>query len=523
MRQLSGLDTSFLSIETATQFGHVASMTVYDADEHRIPGQFYAAITKTIEERIHLLPLLRRKLAMVPFGLDHPYWIDDADFDLDFHVRETAVAPPGTDHQLGELIGRLIGRPLDRSRPLWEVWIIEGLSGGRVAMLQKVHHCTIDGVQGVEMLTTLLDVDRAGRSIEPPRGKWRGEPVPSPQDLLARTAMNWTRNPARFFKLQRQAVATVRGMAKQAGFSGLPAAMGLMQIPGLGEALAKVLPANSRPEQFPTFADRPAPKTSFNKAITPHRRFAFRTLSIEEAKTVRRAYGVTLNDVVLAISAGALRDYLIAREELSTEPLVAMVPVSIRTESEANVYSNRVTSVLCPLHTQIADPVERLQAIHRSMKSIKEMQAAIPANLLTDLAHFAPPAVLARASRVVTRTKVLDRLNPPFNVIVSNVPGPNVALYTSGARLQHFYPVSTIVDGQGLNITVQSYLGNLDFGVVACRELVENPWEITDGLARSLDELLTAARSSTSGSDPAPPPTARSAPKRPRAAKADPR
>jgi diacylglycerol O-acyltransferase / wax synthase len=518
MRQLTGLDTSFLSIETARQFGHVASLTVYEADVDRAPGAFYASFVKTLEQRLHLLPVLRRKLVTVPFGLDHPYWIDDADFDLDFHVRETAVAPPGNDQQLGELVARLVARPLDRSHPLWEAWVIEGLPDGRVALLQKVHHATIDGVQGVEMLTTLLDIDPAGRKIEPPQKAWKGEAEPSTGELMARTAINWSRNPARAIRMQRQLFSTVTGLRERTGLAGVPAALGLTQIPGLGEALAKFLPA--RPEQFPLLASGPAPKTSFNKAITAHRRFAFRSFPIEDAKVVRRAYGVTLNDVVMAISAGMLRDYLAVRNELPAESLVAMVPVSIRTESEADLYSNRVATVLCPLHTNIADPVERLMAIHHSMKSVKEMQAAVPADLLTNLAHFAPPAVLARASRIVTRSRVADRMNPPFNVVISNVPGPNIPLYIAGNRLQHFYPVSTIVDGQGLNITVQSYMGNLDFGLVTCRELVGDPWVLTDGLDRSLAELLSAAASTMSASAAVPPRKARSASKRPKAAKA---
>ena len=519
MRQLTGLDTSFLSIETAQQFGHVASLTVYEADEKRPPGSFFAAFTKTIGERLHLLPVLRRKLVTVPFGLDHPYWIDDADFDLDFHVRETAVAPPGSDQQLAELVARLVARPLDRSRPLWEAWVIEGLPNGTVALLQKVHHATIDGVQGVEMLTTLLDIDPAGRNIEPPKKAWKGEAEPSTGELLARTAVNWSRNPARAVRMQRQLFSTVTGLRqKTRSLSDIPAAMGLTIIPGLGEAIAKFLPA--RPEQFPLLASGPAPKTSFNKAITAHRRFAFRSFDIEEAKLVRRAFGVTLNDVVMAMGAGMLRDYLEQRGELPAEPLVAMVPISIRTESEADLYSNRVASVLCPLHTNIADTGERLLAIHRSMKSVKEMQAAVPADLLTDLAHFAPPAVLARASRIVTRSRVADRMNPPFNVVISNVPGPNIPLYIAGNRLQHFYPVSTIVDGQGLNITVQSYMGRLDFGLVTCRELIPDAWVLTDGLARSLDDLLTAAKSTMSESVASPPRKARSAAKRPASAKA---
>ena len=518
MEQLSGLDSAFLYLETPRTPMHIGSIAIYDPST--APNSFvrFKDILNFIDSRMHLAKSFRRKIANVPLSLDYPYWVDDADFDLDFHVRETAVAPPGNDQQLGELVARLVARPLDRSHPLWEMWVIEGLANNRVALLQKIHHATIDGVQGVEMLTTLLDTDPVGRAIEPPQKAWKGESEPSFGELLARTALNWSRNPARALRMQRQLFSSLTGIRQKTGLAGMPAAMGLTQIPGIGEVLAKFLPV--RPEQFPLITSGPAPKTSFNKGITSHRRFAFRSFPIEDAKIVRRAYGVTLNDVVMAISAGMLRDYLLQRNELPAEPLVSMVPVSIRTESDADLYSNRVASVLCSLHTNIADPVERLMAIHHSMKSVKEMQKAVPADLLTDLAHFAPPAVLARASRIVTRARVADRMNPPFNVVISNVPGPNVPLYLAGNLLQHFYPVSTIVDGQGLNITVQSYLGKLDFGLVTCRELIPDAWVLTDGLDRSLTELLTAARSTMTESAPAPPLKARSASKRPTAAKA---
>ena len=280
------------------------------------------------------------------------------------------------------------------------------------------------------------------------------------------------------------------------GLADLPTAAGLGQIPVLGELLTAGSRRSSGPraEEFPILPDRPAPRTSFNKAITAHRKYAFRSLPLADARYVKTVFGTTINDVVMAISAAALRAYLLEHNELPLDPLIAMVPVSIRTGNEADAYSNRVTSILAPLHTQISDPVERLKAIGASMRSAKEMQQAVPADLLTDLAQFAPPALAARASRMVSRTGVANRMNPPFNVVISNVPGPNIPLYTAGATLEHFFPVSTIVDGQGMNITVQSYMGRLDFGVIGCREVFPDVWSLVDGLGAGLAELVAAAR-----------------------------
>ena len=498
MRQLTGLDTSFLNMETGTQFGHVASITIFDAAGLK-DGEFFASLMKTIEDRIHLLPLLRRRLVEVPLGLDHPWWIEDPNFDLEFHVRALALPAPGTDEQLAEQVARLAARPLDRSRPLWEIYVIEGIAGDKVGLLNKVHHCTIDGAQGVEMLTILFDEDPTGRVIEPPTEVWKPESLPSNAELLARAAGTFATNPRRAASITRRMTKAMIDAGRARGFKGLaemPTAAGLGQIPLIGDLLnAASRRANGpRAEEFPILPDRPAPRTSFNKAITAHRKYAFRSLPLADARYVKTVFGTTINDVVMAISAAALRTYLLEHNELPLDPLIAMVPVSIRTGNETDAYSNRVTSILAPLHTQINDPVERLKAIGASMRAAKEMQQAVPADLLTDLAQFAPPALAARASRMVSRTGVANRMNPPFNVVISNVPGPNVPLYASGARLEHFYPVSTIVDGQGMNITVQSYMGRLDFGVIGCREVFPDVRGLVDGLEAGLTELVAAAR-----------------------------
>jgi WS/DGAT/MGAT family acyltransferase len=485
VQQLSGLDSSFLNMETSTTYGHVASMLVLDPSGSG-SGDLHAALHRTFEERLHLLEVYRRKLAEVPFGLDHPYWVDDPDLDLEFHLRELALPAPGGDEQLGEQVARIVARPLDRARPLWEIYVITGLADGRVAVLTKLHHATIDGVSGAELLHVLLDSDPEGATVIPPSDPWQPERPPTLIELLARTVVAYWTKPQKAAQLQIRLIRTV------ARLSGNPAAR---------EAVAAAVPALRRVgvlepstgEERVKLPTRPAPRTPFNRPITPHRRFAFRTLSLSDAQTVKRAFDVTVNDVVMALCSGALRAYLEGGGALPEASLVAMVPVSVRTEGGSGESTNQVTGVLCPLHTDVAEPGARLLAIHQSMAAAKELQRAIPASILTDITQFAPPALAGRAARLASRMRISDLMNPPVNLIVSNVPGPRVPLYLAGARMEHFYPVSAVADGQGLNMTVQSYLDNLDFGLIACRELVPDLWSLCDALEAGMDELLKAA------------------------------
>lgn len=496
MRQLSGLDASFLSTETRTQCGHLASLTVYDVSKWSRPESFFEAITETVRSRLHLIPLLRRRLVEVPFGLDHPYWIADASFDLEFHVRNLALPRPGNETQLGEQVARIISRPLDRTRPLWELYVIDGLADDRVGMLIKVHHAAIDGLAGVELLTTLLDTDPCGRQVTAPSAPWTGEEPPSVGNLAARTLKNYLKNPPKAVRLQLKALQSFSGIARSTSaniVSVIPMTAAMREAPLVGAVVNRVLGKSESGEVFPLLASRPAPRTPFNRAITAHRRFAYGSLSLDDAKAVRKAFDVTMNDVVLAISASALRRYLCDTDDLPTEPLVAMVPVSMRRGHESISYSNQVSAVLTKLHTDLGDPLARLAAIHESTTTAKGMGSAMPANLLTDLAHFAPPAVAARASRLAARTSVVNRVKSPFNLVISNVPGPQATLYTSGAVLEHYYPVSPIAEGHGLNITVHSYRDVLDFGVVTCPELVPDAWKIITYLRDSLAEYSALA------------------------------
>jgi WS/DGAT/MGAT family acyltransferase len=483
VKQLSGLDASFLYLETGAQFGHVSSLSIYE----RPDDPDYEPLSSwrhQIERRLHLLEPLRRKLRNVPFSLDHPFWVDDPDFDLDFHVRHTAVAPPGSDHQIAELVARIVGRPLDRRRPLWESYVIEGLPDDRFGILTKVHHATIDGAAGAELLVLMLDGDVEGDEIEPPESAWVPTPVPSDTEVLARAAASLVRKPARAVVL---ATRTARELGTATRNPVLVSAANQVRDSLRGPVGALFNIGRTRAPEGQSVGPLPtsgAPRTPFNAAITAHRRFAYGSTSLDAVKGIKNVLGATVNDVVMAVCAGGLRTWLLAHDALPDKPLLAMVPVSIRTGEETEKWTNRVSGIVAAIPTDEPDPVRRVELVHEAMVGAKDLFDAVPADALTDFAQFPPPAVFARAMR--TATRLTTRFALPVNVVISNVPGPRTPLYTAGARLQHYYPVSTIVDGQGLNITVQSYLDTLDFGLIACRELVPDLWTMLDAI---LDDL----------------------------------
>lgn len=489
MKQLTGLDATFLFMETSSQFGHVSSFSVFarpDGDYEPLP-----AWRGQIERRLHLLEPLRRRLREVPLGIDHPYWVEDPDFDLDFHIRHTAVAPPGGDDQLGELVARIIARPLDRRRPLWESYVIEGLPDDRFAVLTKVHHATVDGASGVELLTTMLDADPAGDAVEPPAEPWRPDRLPSDGEMIVRGLGGLVRKPG------RAALLTVRA-AREVGRTTrnpvMVAAANQLRS-GLRGPLGAVLNVGrDRVDQVEAVGPLPnlsPPRTPFNAPITPHRRFAFRSVPLQTIKDIKGALGATVNDVVMAVCAGGLRTWLDAHDALPDGPLVSMIPVSVRTGEEVERWTNRVSAIFASLPVDEADPIERVRRVHESMVEAKQLFDAVPAETLTDFTQFPPPAVFALAMR--TATRLTGRYGMPVNLVISNVPGPRAPLYAAGAQLLHYYPVSTIVDGQGLNVTVQSYLDTLDFGLVSCRELVPDLWDMVDAMVEEVGVLADAA------------------------------
>jgi len=463
MKRLTGLDASFLSLETPSSHMHVASLGIYDPSG--VEGGFTLdRLAQAYSGRLHLAPPFRQRLVTVPFGLHHPLWIEDPDFDIRNHVRHTAIPAPGGPEELATLVGRLVALPLDRTRPLWELWLIEGLEGGNVALLSKVHHAAIDGASGNELLVALLDLTPE-IAEHVPETEWVPDRIPTDVELLSYAASSLARQPVRVAKaLTRTATAAleVRRLGQTSGASVLPPA---------------------------PFA---APRTSFNAALTSARSYSYTSLDLPTVKAVKNAVGCTVNDVVLGLCGTALRDYLAARGEQPDAPLVAMVPVSVRTDDQKDAMGNQVSSMFTSLATDVDDPVDRLKVIHEVMVHAKEQQRAIGADTLQEWTEFAAPALLGRAARLYSRMKWADAHRPLFNVTISNVPGPPFALYSAGAKLLANYPIGPIMDGSGLNMTVMSYLDQLDFGLLACPDVLSDVWELADGLHAALAELVEA-------------------------------
>ncbi len=462
MQRLSGLDTSFLSMETPTAYMHVAGLLILDPST--VPGGFdYQKVHDFYASRLHLAAPFRRRLSTIPLGLHQPLWIEDPDFDLERHLHHIAVPSPGGPKELAKLVARVNAIQLDRSRPLWEAWIIEGLEDGHVAVLTKVHHSAMDGVSGNEITVAMLQL-APGEAAPEPAEEWTPEHDPSNVEKLGFAALSLARQPWVVAKAVRRTIESSNAR----------------------KAVATRLGDIVTPSAFS------APRTSFNAALTPQRTFAFTSVSLAEVKQVKNALGVTVNDVVLALCGGALRRYLDARGEHPEGPLVAMVPVSVRPDELKGAAGNQVSNMFCSLATDLDDPVERIAAINQGTQQAKELHA-VGADALQDWAEFAAPGVAGLAARLYSRGRFASRHRPLFNLTISNVPGPPFPLWSADARLLAHYPMGPIFDGSGLNITVMSYLDHLDFGVVACSDLIPDAWELAEGLQDALDELAKAA------------------------------
>jgi len=481
MRQLTSVDAQFLAMETVRTTGHVSGLAIIDPTD--APGGKFEVedMCRLIGDRLHMVPPFRWRLANVPFGLDHPYWIEDPDFDLDFHIRETAVPPPGTDEQLAELVARICARPLDRAHPLWELYVIQGLRDGRVGLLTKIHHAAVDGMSGAEIMGVVYDQEPSGRELPPKPEKEPGEREPGQLELLARAVVGLPR-PLKALAVLPAALPRLDSVPV------IGAMPGAMTIGRLSMRVAKLGRGTADGGVLERTNVR-APRTRFNGRISPHRRFAFASLPLDRVKAIKSAAGVTVNDVVVAICAGGMRRWLDERGELPAEPLVSMVPVSVRSREQMGTYGNRVSTMFVPIPTDEADPRDRLRRAHEIMASAKERHRALPADLLSDASQFIPPALVARAARVTSEVLASPRLAPMLNLVISNVPGPRDPLYCGGARLEHNYPVSVITDGVGLNITCLSYLDGIDFGIVCDREMVDDAWSIMAAVEAALVEL----------------------------------
>ena len=499
MRRLSGLDAAFLALETPHSTGHVGGMSIVDPSTATEELNLQRLIS-VLEPRLALVPVMRQRLVDVPLGLDQPVWIDDEYFDIEYHIREIALPKPGNDTQLAEQVARIHARPLDRAKPLWETYLITGLKGGRMAIYTKVHHAAVDGVSGTEMLTLLFDLTPQPREMPPEDF----QPRPAPSSLrLGRDALfKLATRPFQATKLVTDAIMSVPSLATMAR----PYVDGLFRSRE-GHKDGDVI------NVAPTLA----PPTPLNGEISPHRKFSFRTMSLDEVKEVKNTFGCSVNDVVMAMCAAALRRWLEDHKALPDRPLVSMMPVSIRTKDDKAGDGNKVSAMLVAIPTNVEDPLERLRDTQATTMVAKRAQAFIPQGLVDEVVDFAPPALTARAAKMWFGAQLVNRV-PPFNVIISNVPGPPIPVYAAGALLLGHYPVSVVTDGLALNLTVIGYNGGLHFGLTAARDKVPDVDRINDYLEDELATLLALAREEQAR-QAAPPVVAKKATPRKRTAK----
>lgn len=487
MRALTSLDSFFLAAEDGRTNTNVSALAVIDA--HRADG---TALTREhlidlVGGRLHLLAPLRWRLAEVPLGLGHPYWVD-TEVDLEFHVRELALPAPGSMAQLEQQVARLAALPMDRTRPLWEIWLIHGLADGGAAVLTKLHHAAIDGVSGAEIMSVLFDGSPEGRALAP-AAAFRGERMPGQVELVARGVLDSARQPLR---AMGAAWRTVTHLDHVATVRGLPGTR------TTGRTTRKMASAAGIREDG-DLLDAPrmqAPRTHLNGTVTRHRRYATVSLPLADVRSLKERHGTTVNDVVVALCSGALRSWLGSTAQLPAEPLVAAIPVSVRTEEQRGTFGNLVGTMVVPLPTDRAEPAARLAACRDELRVAKERHRATPASLMRDSTELVPPVLFGRVTRALTRLAATEGLRPAANVVISNVPGSQLPLYCAGAEVREHYPVSTISDSLGLNITVFSYRDQLNVGLVADRDLVPE----LEGLATALrDELATLQAAPVAG------------------------
>jgi len=471
MQQLSGMDASFLYFETGNAPTHIGSFAIYD--QSTAPGGrvTFKGILANVESRLHLARCFRQKIVHVPLDLDHPYWIEDPEFDLEFHVRHIALPHPGDWRQLCIQVARIHARPLDHSRPLWEMYVIEGLDNvegvppGSFAVLTKIHHAAIDGVSGAELAAAIHDLE-VDSSPPPPEKEWTPEPDPSLLDLTASYAGNLLRDPLRLAR-------TVRRVAP--GISALLRGSSSVEVEGSG----------------------PVPRTRFNGVVSGHRVVDGRSFSLDAIREIRRgAPGATVNDVVLALCGGALRRYIQAHGELPEQSLVAMAPISVRSEAEKGAAGNQISAMSVTLHSDEPDPVERLRKVQEATRASKATAEAVGARTMTDITQFMPGTLSGLAARVYTRLGLANRIQPFLNTVITNVPGPQVPLYFTGARMVALHGLGPVMDGMGLIHPVFSYSGRISVAVTACRRQMPDPGFYAQCLQESFDDLYRAIASS---------------------------
>lgn len=470
MKQMQGLDSVFVSMERQAAPVHIGSMLIYDPST--APGGFvrFKDIMSFIEGRLHMADTMRQKMVKVPFGIDYPYWVQDSDFDIEYHCRHIALPKPGDWRQLCIQAARIFARPLDLSRPPWEFTIIEGLDNipgvpkGSYAMLTKVHHAAIDGVSGVDMMNVLHTLHSDDN--EPlPRDTWRPEPDPSQIGMFARGYARSMLNPVRQAMAMRHAAP---GMVR--------AAKGLIQ------------------REFDFGALMKAPKTRFNGVVSPHRMFDARTFDMKEVKRIRSlAEGSTLNDVMLSVVGGAMRLYLDQYDELPDTSVTAMAPISVRDDSEKNTMGNQVAAMFVPLGSHIPSAQERMRYVREETVKAKAFTTALGARQMAEMSKLAPAPVMNIGAALYSRLKLADHIKPVINTVVTNVPGPPVPIYSAGAKLVGLHGMLCLVDGVKLGHVIHSYCGEVTVNFTACRSAIPDPDFYSECIQKSFDTHLEAA------------------------------
>ncbi|HEX5897571.1 MAG TPA: wax ester/triacylglycerol synthase family O-acyltransferase [Thermoleophilaceae bacterium] len=456
--RLTGLDASFLHLEDGASHMHVAGVMIFEGSPPP-----YDELLEAIERRLGLVPRYRQRLAFVPLGQGRPKWVDDPHLNLRYHVRSTALPAPGSEQQLKELAGRVFAQQLDRDKPLWEIWLVDGLEGDRFAMLSKTHHALVDGISGVDIMSVLFDTSPEPAAPPDTGERWLPRPLPSSAQLLAEAVLERATVPTEIVRSLRAVLRGPRLVAE--GLRDAAVGVGAMAWAGLN----------------------PAPPTPYNRSIGPHRRYTWVRANLADLKAIKNELGGTVNDVVLATIAGALGKHLRRRgQNTDGLELKAMVPVSVRADVERGALGNRVAAMMAPLPVWCQDAVARLDIVREELKELKSGGQAVGAQVLTQLSGFAPATVMGQASRVMARQRF-------FNVVVTNVPGPQIPLYLAGKRLIDTFPMVPLAKNQALGIALLSYAGRINFGLVGDFDLLWDLDDFANDVQESLAELAAEA------------------------------
>lgn len=467
LQQLSPLDASFVYMESPTTPMHIASLAMYDGTDSPVAPLDEKKILAFFADRLNQWSKTRQRLVKVPLDADYPYWIEDREFDLSYHIRRIGLPKPASIEELHRLAARIFSRPMDMTRPLWEIYVIDGLDGldgmgeGSFALLAKTHHAAVDGASGIHLMELLHDLQAEPRKPAPTGEPKLTDPYPTDFELMLRTGLNNLRQPFRFARVLAQSAGAVRETIK-----------------------------SFKPRELPSA--QTVPKTRFNGKVSSQRVMRWSTFSVSDISALRKPVaGASINDAIITICAGGLRRYLEAKQELNANSLIAMAPINVRTEADKAAAGNQVSAMFVPIGTNIADPIERLAAVRRATRSSKELGQAVGAKALTDYSKFVPAYTAAMAARLMSNMAATN--NPVFNLTITNVPGPQVPLYSMGARMTNSLGMAPLAQGMGLIMPITSYCGEIAIGFTSCRDMVPDPDFLKECIEASYTEFAAAA------------------------------